>query len=219
MGLVTPGFHLVDVRNDEALSYNSTGVAKLYGTPDAVLWYARLLPGMEIPAHTHGDVEDDALILSGSLSYPVSPGQEYTVGAGRWLVARPGEFHGYLNRTSRATTMLLFTPVVTPVPPGRSTSRIYTRVHQPMGEPRPRLTLYETDTSRGELIGLRPGERVPANGVRFAAAFCLDGRIMCLMKNDKLAIEASEGVCLVHTPCELVGASGMSTVALFSTLF
>ena len=98
-------------------------------------------------------------------------------------------------------------------------ARAWRRRTQPLAEPKPRLMVYETDSSRGEIVSLRPGETINVAGVRYLAAYCLSGRIMCLMKNDKLALEASEGVCLVSTPADLVGASGISTVAIFSTTF
>lgn len=216
MGLVMPSYQLVDVRNEEQLTYNSHGVAKLHGTSDCAFWYARILPGMDVPAHEHQDIEDNALIISGTLSYPVGPGQELTINQNKWVVARPGEMHGYVNRTPRPLTMLLFTPMAVP---GNKTTRSFSRIFQPLAEPKPRLTVYETDSSRGELISLRPGETVAIQGVRYLAAYTLSGRVMCLMKGDKLALEASEGVCLVSTPADLVGASGISTVAIFSTLF
>lgn len=216
MGIVMPSFQLVDVRNEEHLTYNNSGVAKLHGTAECAFWYARLLPGMEIGAHQHQDIEDDALIISGTLSYPVGPGQELTINQNKWVVARPGEVHGYVNRTPRPLTMLFFTPVAMPV---SRTTRTFSRIFQPLADPRPRINVYETDSSRGEMISLRPGETVEVPCVRYLAAYCLSGRVMCLMKNDKLALEASEGVCLISTPATLVGASGISTVATFSTIF
>lgn len=217
MGIVMPSYQLVDVRNEELLAYNNHGVAKLHSTTDCAFWYARLHPSMEVGAHQHQDIEDNALVLSGTLSYPVGPGQELTINQNKWVVARPGETHGYVNRTPRPLTMLLFTPMA--LPGGSRTTRSFSRIFQPLAEPKPRLTVYETDSSRGEIICLRPGETVPVAGVRYLAAYCLSGRAMCLMKSDRLALEASEGVCLVSTPADLVGASGVSTVVVFSTLF
>jgi quercetin dioxygenase-like cupin family protein len=216
MGIVLPSHQLVDVRNEDALTYNSHGVAKLHSTSDCAFWYARLLPGMEVAAHQHNDIEDNALGLGGTLSYPVGPGQELTVNQNKWVVARPGETHGYVNRTPRPLTMLLFTPVAVA---GGRTTRSFSSIFQPLAEPKPRLTVYETDSSRGEVVSLRPGETIPVSPVRYLAAYCLSGRIMCLTRSDRLALEASEGVCLVATGADLVGASGISTLAIFSTLF
>jgi len=214
VGIVTPTYQLIDVRNEDVLSYDSDGVARLYGTPDAEVRFARLIPGRMVAPHSRPDAEEDALVLSGRLTYLTGGGQEAILDRGGWAVAPPGEVHGYANRTPRPLTLLHFSPKARP--PDRPSRA---RVFQPLGEPKPRLTVFETETSRGEWVALRPGENASLTGVRFSIAYCVDGRIMCLMKRDKLALESGEGVCLVHTSADLVGASGKSTVAVFATRF
>lgn len=214
MGIVSPGHHLVDVRNEALLSFGSDGMARLHETYDAAVAYVRLLPGAESPAHSHAEAEESGLVLSGTLTYAAGVGQELTVPQSGWVVAHPGEWHGYANRGDRLLTMILFRPVA-----ATFMNKSRSRVLPPSGEPRPRRVVYETGTSRGELVALRPGENVSLNSVRYTAVYCLDGRVMCLMKGEKLALESGEGVGLVHTPADLVGASGKSMVALFATLF
>lgn len=219
MGIVAPGYHLVDVRNEDVLAYDASGRARLHGNSDATVSFIRLQPGQEIPPFVRDDAEDAALVLSGALTYPCGLSHQLTVPAGQWVVAIAGDRHGYVNRSDRPVTLLVFSPAGAQPPPGRSGTRMLSRVFRPIGEPRPRVLVYESDVSRGELVGLRPGERVAQKGVRYAVAYCLDGRIMALMGRDRLALEAGEGVCLVHKESELVGASGKSTVAVFSTMF
>ena len=214
MGLEAPGFQLFDLRNEDLLQYNALGVAKLHSTSDAAVWFARLQPGMAIDSHTHTDCEDNALVVSGVMTYYVEEGREIGVPRLAWVVARPGDVHGYVNRTDKLITLFLFSPLALP---GHAQSQ--SRVFQPREEPRPRASVYETETSRGERIALRPGEGCPVKSVRYQAVLVLDGRVMCIMKKDKLALESSEGVVLVHTPAELVGASGHSEIVVFSTRF
>jgi len=218
VGIVTPGYQLVDVRNEHALTYDGLGVAKLHETADAALSFIRLHPGLEIPPYFHEDVEESAVVLSGTLTYPYGAAQVLSVAVGQWVVAVAGDRHGYANRGDRPLTLLLFSPASTPTP-GRPGTRMLSRIFRPLGEPRPRLLVYETDVSRGELVALRPGERVSLARIRYSAVYCFDGRIMCLMRGDRLALEAGEGVTLVHTEAEIVGASGQSTAAVFSTLY
>lgn len=214
MGIVAPGHHLVDVRNEAVLSFGPDGMARLHETYDAAVAYVRLLPGTESPAHAHSEAEECGLVLSGTLTYVADVGQELTVPQNGWVVAHPGERHGYANRGDRPLTMILFRPVA-----ATFMRKSRSRVLPPAGEPRPRRVVYETGTSRGEVVGLRPGENISLNAVRYTAVYCLDGRVMCLMKGDKLALESGEGVCLMHRSADLVGASGHSAAAVFSTLY
>ncbi len=214
MGIVSPSHHLVDVRNEAVLSFGPDGMAPLHETVDAAVAYVRLLPGTESPAHANAEAEACGLVLSGTLTYVAGMGQDLTVPQNGWVVAHPGEWHGYGNRGDRPLTMILFRPVA-----ATFMRKSRSRVLPPPGEPRPRRVVYETGTSRGEVVALRPGENVSLSAARYAAVYCLDGRVMCLMKGDKLALESGEGVCLMHRAADLVGASGHSAAAVFSTLY
>ena len=63
--MLTKPYDIVDVRNEDMLSYNSEGVAKLASSEDAAVWLARLLPGQQVAPHVHEDTEDNALVVTG----------------------------------------------------------------------------------------------------------------------------------------------------------
>jgi hypothetical protein len=211
---------LYDVRNEEGLTYDPHGFATLFSCGEASVDFGRLLPGQAgIDAHAKDDREDCAFVLTGMLSYPTSPNNEVFVSKGSWVVARPGETHGYWNRGGKSVTLFRFRAKCPKRGPSAS-QRIFkpsdSRVGVPMNSPR--MMMYETTTSRGELLSLHPGE--PAN---FQASFCCAtlvtaGRVMALFAREKVSLDAGEGIAFVGERGEIVGVGGLSTVALFTTI-
>jgi len=211
---------LYDVRNEESLSYDPNGFATLFSCGEAAVDFGRLMPGQPgIDARAQEDREDDAYVLGGLLSYQTSPNNEVFVAKGSWIVARPDEVHGYWNRGGKPVTLFRFRPksAKRSAPGGQ-------RIYKP-NDSRPGLSLnqtrmvtFETQTSRGELLTLHPGEPAAFHASFCCATFVTQGRVMALFAREKISLDAGEGIAFVGERGEIVGVGGLSNVALFTTI-
>lgn len=211
--------YLYDTRNEEGLSYDPQGFALLYTCGEASVLFGRILPGQRgMEARTRTDAEDDAFVLSGMLSYPTAAGSEVFVSKSSWVVARPGEFFGYANRSGKPVTLFAFRPVTTRKgPPG--SQRIYKANESRAMNPSAltRLLMYETPASRGEILALHPGEPATLEPRFCTATLVIGGRVMALFGREKISLDTGEGLAFVREKVEIVGVGGLSNVLVFST--
>jgi len=205
-----------DVRNEDLLSYDAQGIAPLHSCAGTTVAFGRIQPGCSgMQGISSEGCEDNAVVLSGILSYPTAPGQEVFVSKGSWVVTRPGEICGYCNRSARPVTLFIFRPRARG--PARE-SGAGPRVFTPAGPPNAvRLPAYQTETSRGEVLSLHPGENAALSLVPFGAALVTGGRVMVLAGREKISLDEGEGIAFTGTAVEFVGVGGLSTVAVFST--
>lgn len=208
-------YDIFDVRNEDSLSYNSDGIAKLIESDDAAVWFARLLPGKEIGVHTHSDCEDNSLVVTGKLTY-LTGMAEPEVSRGGFSVARPDEVHGYRNVADWPLHLLLFTPSTTDGE-GAQGSEIRQRVFRPAGSASGLTQIYKTRSSQGFQVALSPGATQKIDYARAMVIFILEGRIMTLVAGDKVSLDPGEGVFIRKSVVEVVGVAGHSTIAVFAT--
>ncbi len=208
--------HHFDVRNEDLLSYDAQGVAELFSCPAASVAFGRVPPGsVGMQGIAAEGCEDNAVVLSGLLSYPTEPGKELFAARGAWVVARPGEIQGYCNRSAKSVTLFIFRPRV---PGGTLEGRTGTRVFVPASpQAVPRVTAYETPASRGEVLALHPGGNAALGPAAVRAALVTAGRVMALSGREKVSLDVGEGLAFVGIPVEFVGVGGLSAVAVFST--
>ena len=208
--------HHFDIRNEDRLTYDAQGIAALFSCPEAGVAFGRVPPGgMGMQGIAGEECEDNAVVLGGMLSYPTTPGREAFAAKGAWVVARPGEVGGYWNQGGRPVTIFVFRPRT----PGRArgvggSPRIFTPGETPAA---PRVEAYATESSRGEVLTLHPGEQVACGPALVRAPLVTAGRVMALMGREKIALEAGEGLVLAGTPADIVGVGGLSSVVMFST--
>jgi hypothetical protein len=205
-----------DTRNEELLSFDATGVAPLFSNPEASAAFARIPPeGAGMQGLAAEGCEDNILVLSGMLCYPTSPGKEAFAAKGAWVVAPPGEVHGYWNRSAKPVNLFIFRPRARGQTSGPGSGP---RVFAP-AEPQaaPRVTAYETPASRGEVLALHPGENAVFGAALVRAALVTAGRVMALSGREKISLDEGEGLAFTGVPVEFVGVGGLSSVAVFST--
>jgi hypothetical protein len=210
---------LYDVRNEEGLSYDPHGFATLFSSNEAAVDFGRLMPGQPgIDVRAQDDREDDAYVLGGMLSYSTMQGSEVFVAKSSWVVARPGEPHGYWNRGGKPVTLFRFRP--------RSAKRSASgsqRIYKPsesrssLSPAQSRIVAYETPASRGETLTLHPGEPAPFHASFCCATFVTTGRVMALFGREKISLDAGEGIGFVGERGEIVGVGGLSNVVVFTT--
>lgn len=212
--------HLYDVRSGDQLSYDGQGVATLFSSPDASVAFGRIMPGqMGMQGLSANECEDNAVVLSGMLSYPTAPNNEVFVSKGSWVVARPGEVHGYWNKGAKPVTLFIFRPKSLGKAAAGSQRIFKPHDSRPMPKtPTTKVTMYETPASRGEMLTLHPGETAALAPALCRATLVTAGRIMALMGKDKISLDSGEGIAFVREPVEFVGVGGLSNVVVFSTL-
>lgn len=214
-------YQLIDVRNEDLMTYDEQGVAILFKCPDASVAFGRIMPGqMGMQGLAAEGCEDNAVVLSGMLSYPTSTHNEVFVSKGTWVVARPGEVHGYWNKGGKPVTLFIFRPRASgTASPG--SQRIF-KPHESRALSRPlgnRLTMYETTASRGEILSLHPGEPSTFTPVLCRAMMVTSGRVMSLLGKEKVSLDSGEGLVYMREGAEVVGVGGLSTMVVFSTLY
>jgi hypothetical protein len=214
--------HHFDVRDEDRLAYDEHGVAVVHAGPDAAVAFARIMPGqIGMQGLAGPDCEDNALVLSGTLSYPTSEKNEIFVTRGCWVVARPGEVFGYWNKTPKPVTLFCFRPKGRGGGPPGAGPRVFSSESQAtlprLAPPSPRTTAYETPSSRGEKLTLHPGERVECPAILCRAALVTDGRVMALLAKSKISLDSGEGLAVCRESVEFIGVGGLSRVAVFST--
>lgn len=201
------------MRNEETLQYNSEGVARLASSEQAAAWFARILPGQDVASHVHPDCEDNAFVISGTLTYSTGMA-DANVPRGGWVIARPTEHHGYRNTGDQPLHLLIFTPSTGSNPTVKS--EIRARVFRPAaGAATP--VIYQTRSSMGQQFLLSPGVHQKVEYARSHAVFVLEGRIMTLMAGSKVSLDHGEGIFIRRSIVDLVGVAGSSTVAVFTT--
>lgn len=211
---------LYDVRNEDGLSYDPHGFATLFQSGEAAVDFGRLLPGQAgIDARAGEGREDDAYVLGGMLSYPTTPSSEVFVAKGSWVVARPGEVHGYWNRGGKPVTLFRFRPKSS-----RRGAPGSQRIYKPnesrtgLSANQTRIVAYETPASRGEMLTLHPGEPAAFHASFCCSALVTTGRVMALFAREKVSLDAGEGIAFVGERGEIVGVGGLSNVVLFTTV-
>jgi hypothetical protein len=206
-----------DTRDESRLPFDATGVAALYSGPDASVAFGRVPPGgAGMQGLADEGCEDNLLVLSGMLCYPTSPGQEVFAARGAWVPAPPGEIHGYWNRSAKPVRLFFFRPRT------RGLTRVPgsgPRISVP-AEPQaaPRVTAYETSTSRGEVLALGPGANAAFGPALVRSALVTAGRVMALAGGEKISLDAGEGLVFRGISVEFVGVGGQSSAAVFSTV-
>ena len=75
----------------------------------------------------------------------------------------------------------------------------------------------ETQTARGELLSLHPGEPAAFHASFCCATLVTQGRVMALFGREKISLDTGEGIAFVGERGEMVGVGGLSNVALFTT--
>ena len=208
-------YNIIDVRNEDGLHYNSEGVAELQSSNHATVCFARLRPGESVANHTHKDCEDNALVLSGTLSYPTGMA-ELSVSPGSWVVARPGELHGFANKGSMTVTLLLFLPKREAGFSSQATT-IRARMFRPPPPGKKREEIYKTTASLAQQVTLTPGYQERIEYARAHVVFVMHGRIMAFVSGTKVSLDPGEGVFIRQSVVELVGVAGNSVVAVAST--
>ena len=211
---------LYDVRNEDELAYDPYGYATLFSCNEAAVDFGRLIPGQPgIDVHAQDGCEDDAYVLGGMLSYSTMPGSEVFVAKSSWLVARPGEPHGYWNRGGKPVTLFRFRPKS-----ARRGTPGSQRIYKPnesrsgLSPGQQRVVAYESAASRGEILTLHPGEPAPFQASFCCATFVTTGRVMALFGREKISLDAGEGIGFVGERGEIVGVGGLSNVVLFTTI-
>lgn len=206
-----------DTRDESRLPFDATGVAAIYSGPDASVAFGRVPPGgAGMQGLSAEGCEDNLLVLTGMLCYPTSPGREVFAARGAWVSASPGEIHGYWNRSAKPVSLLFFRPRtrgMTRVP--GSGPRVCVPPEPPTA---PRVTAYETSTSRGEVLTLGPGAAAAFGPVLVRAALVTSGRVMALAGREKISLDAGEGLVSRGIAVEFVGVGGQSGAAVFSTV-
>ncbi len=207
-------YHLYDIRSEDSLSYDEHGFATLFSCPDARVAFARLAPGSNgLDEHAHADLEDNAHVLTGVLTYKMGEGKQALVAKDSWVVARPGEVHGYANTGARPVSLFLFFP--------RSLKRGTLgnlRVYRPFDVKGARIVIFETAGSRGEVLSLHPGEPARLAPAACSAVMVTDGRVMALMQREKISLDSGEGIAFTRESVDIVGVGGVSHVVVFTTL-
>jgi hypothetical protein len=206
-----------DTRDESRLSFDAAGIAPVFSSPDASVAFGRVLPGGSgMQGLSAEGCEDNLLVLTGMLCYPTSPGKEVFAARGAWVPAPPGEIHGYWNRSAKPVHLFLFRPRPRGLTRGPGSSP---RVFVP-AEPQsaPRVTAYETSTSRGEVLALGPGVNAAFGPALVRAALVTAGRVMALAGREKISLDAGEGLVFRGVPVEFVGVGGLSGAAVFSTV-
>jgi len=209
---------LYDVRNEDNLAYDGGGFALLFSCPEASIVFGRILPGQGgMDSRLADGKEDAAVVLGGMLSYPTGPDNDVFVSKGSWIVARPGETFGYWNKSGKPVSIFGFRAVTARRGmPG--SQRIFKGADSRSAAPASRAVIYETPTSRGELLSLHPGEPARLPSSRCRASLVTAGRVMALFGREKISLDTGEGIAFVKEPVEVVGVGGLSNVVLFSTI-
>jgi len=211
--------HLIDVRSEDQLKYDDQGVATLFTSADASVAFGRIMPGqMGMQGLAVLEAEDNAYVMSGMLSYPASAKNEEFAARGAWVVARPGEIHGYLNKGAKPATLFIFRPRA----PGKAApgaKRIFTPADSAVvGRVAMNRSLaYETPASRGEALTLHPGETTSLAPVLCSVLLVTEGRMMALFNREKISLDHGEGLVFVREAVEVVGVGGRSHAVVFST--
>ncbi len=211
---------LIDIRKEDELKFDDQGVATLFSSADASVAFGRVPPGqMGMQGLSAPGAEDNAFVMSGMLSYPTEGSRDVFVAKGSWVVARPGEVHGYWNKSAKPVTLLMFRARTT-AKAGPGQQRIYRPADSGMlkGVTPVRSVGYETLASRGENITLHPGEPTELVPALCSVLLVTEGRMMALFSRQKISLDYGEGLVFIREAVEVIGVGGLSQAVLFSTV-